>query len=86
MEWNYIQYPLWHSSSVFASHKISFQMKPVKMEEPKSPDNNRITSCRRLDVFPSNLDLNFLPPALMLVRLSFRLLGLLDDSVFNQRW
>lgn len=37
-------------------------MKPLKMEKPKLPDNNRIPSCRHLDVFSPQLGLQL--PAL----------------------
>lgn len=58
-------------------------MKPLKMEEPKLPDNNRITSCQRLDVFPPQL------PALRIdvgQAFIFFYLELFDDFVFNQRF
>lgn len=41
--------------------QISFQIKALKMGEAELPDNNQITSCRRLDLF-FQLGCNFLLP------------------------
>ena len=69
-----------HTQACLCQPRISLQIKALKMGEVELPDNNQITSCRRLDV-SVQLGSSFLPSLDVRTEFSFFSLVELQPSI-----